>query len=494
MGPTSPPAPPSPPEYTDDCIPLEKRTWRNVKKHAPNPDRISALPDDILIKILSLVTVKEAAMTDVLSPRWRHLWENVDHLTLHMDTFGMQVPANSDYRGNPDLRNSEATNFVNKVNGVLRHHKCNRIKKFEVKFPLSSVHSSEIDRWVAFAAASSSEMLNLVLSDYLCGVRVPTKRAERYNFPLKHYVDLRCCQLRYMFLSTCSLEAVLANLIGFSYLFSLQLDYVQVVDEVLQSIISSCRALHHLYLRRCDKLINLRTSHAELVTLEVSNCWKLFSISIHAEKLKCFSYMGTEFVNIEYECAPVLCELNALFRLHCEFPLDCIGAFPELKTLRLQFTSRLRLSHILHLSRRFTGLKEIMLCLLTSWKKSIRLVAYLLKAAHLVERLELEAHGNLRPLKKLKIRWPKNFTPTRLRTIRIGGFSGESEMVQLVFFLLWSPMLKTLLIDTHRRNCLSIGTRMREESEDAARCNYAREVVSTQLAPTVPSTVKFTIM
>uniref|UniRef100_A0A0A8YQF6 Uncharacterized protein n=1 Tax=Arundo donax TaxID=35708 RepID=A0A0A8YQF6_ARUDO len=45
--------------------------------------------------------------------------------------------------------------------------------------------------------------------------------------------------------------------------------------------------------------------------------------------------------------------------------------------------------------------------------------------------------------KKLKIRWPKNFTSTRLGTISIGGFSGESELIQLLFFLLRrSPVLK----------------------------------------------------
>jgi hypothetical protein len=35
---------------------------------------------------------------------------------------------------------------------------------------------------------------------------------------------------------------------------------------------------------------------------------------------------------------------------------------------------------------------------------------------------------------------------------------------------------------------------MREESEDDARCEYAREVVSTHLAPNVPSTVKLIVM
>jgi hypothetical protein len=71
--------------------------------YVQNPDKISPLPDDILINILSLMTVREAAATDVLSTRWRHIWESVDHLILDMHTFGMQVPPNSDNHGNLDL-------------------------------------------------------------------------------------------------------------------------------------------------------------------------------------------------------------------------------------------------------------------------------------------------------------------------------------------------------------------------------------------------------
>ena len=38
-------------------------------------DRISALPDDIVIGIVSLLPLKDAAATCVLSRRWEHVWK-----------------------------------------------------------------------------------------------------------------------------------------------------------------------------------------------------------------------------------------------------------------------------------------------------------------------------------------------------------------------------------------------------------------------------------
>jgi hypothetical protein len=104
------------------------------------------MPDDILVKILSLVTIREAAMTDCLSSRWRHLRENVHRLSLNAHALGMQVLAKSNYHENPDLWNSEATKFVHKVNKLLRHHNGSGVQEFEVQFPLTSAHAPDLDR------------------------------------------------------------------------------------------------------------------------------------------------------------------------------------------------------------------------------------------------------------------------------------------------------------------------------------------------------------
>ncbi|CAL5078274.1 unnamed protein product [Urochloa decumbens] len=396
MGSTSPPAIP----VADDCKPPKKRTtWCSDQQSVQSHGGISALPDDILIKILSLMTIREAALTDCLSTRWRHLWKKVKNVILDKHNFGMQTIANPNIHENSDLLNSEATEFVHKVNRVLHHHSGNGIEKFEVKFPLSSTHASDLDRWIAFAAASSAEKIFISLHDKH-DIGAP-QQSEPYKFPLKEFADMRdYCWLRVLFLSMCSLETVPTNLSGFSHLESLSLNCVSIVDEVFLNIASSCHALRELWLKKCNQLIHVRISNSQLVAMEVNGCKSLISINVHAKKLEEFSYMGHK------------------------------------------------------------------------------------------------VYDNIRPLRPLNIIWPEDFTAEALHTIRIGGFSGEPELVDLLFFLLGrSPVLKTLLVYTQRRRYQGYNRwqRYRWTPEDMKRRYYARGVAFTLLAPKVPPTVKLTI-
>ncbi|GLT67150.1 hypothetical protein SLA2020_394780 [Shorea laevis] len=56
-----------------------------VMKSESSVDRISALPDEVLIRILSLLPTKIAVLTSVLSSRWRYLFTSISRLKFDAD-------------------------------------------------------------------------------------------------------------------------------------------------------------------------------------------------------------------------------------------------------------------------------------------------------------------------------------------------------------------------------------------------------------------------
>jgi hypothetical protein len=52
-----------------------------------NEDRLSDLPDNVLLHILSFLNTKHVVQTCVLSTRWKHLWKHIPNLRLHVSRF-----------------------------------------------------------------------------------------------------------------------------------------------------------------------------------------------------------------------------------------------------------------------------------------------------------------------------------------------------------------------------------------------------------------------
>ena len=91
-------------------------------------DCISWLPDEILISILSLLTVKEAIKTSVLSHRWKCLWSFTD--TLDFD----DPDTTQDIDAEKEKMKIERKKFVKSVNHILKLYEVSTIDKFRVCF------------------------------------------------------------------------------------------------------------------------------------------------------------------------------------------------------------------------------------------------------------------------------------------------------------------------------------------------------------------------
>ncbi|KAK7373619.1 hypothetical protein VNO80_07034 [Phaseolus coccineus] len=63
--------------------PMRKALKRTPESDDDNTDRLSALSDCVLLHILSRLDTKEAAVTSILSSRWRHLFLSLHEINLH---------------------------------------------------------------------------------------------------------------------------------------------------------------------------------------------------------------------------------------------------------------------------------------------------------------------------------------------------------------------------------------------------------------------------
>lgn len=118
-------------------------------KHDGNDrrDRISELPDDVLMGILSFLPPEEAVLkTSFLCHRWKHLWES-----LPVSGFNFRVPMPVSCRGGhvknlKDIRDGkymtaedtrrECSKFVEWVNNVMISHQGSTIDELRVRFYL----------------------------------------------------------------------------------------------------------------------------------------------------------------------------------------------------------------------------------------------------------------------------------------------------------------------------------------------------------------------
>ncbi|KAJ4776890.1 F-box/RNI-like superfamily protein [Rhynchospora pubera] len=106
-----------------------------------DPDRMSTLPDDLLLHIMSFLGTKEAVKMSFVSKRWMHLWTIMPCLNFDIDEFGVTY----NNIGDCILTHSKFTNFVEMA---LSRHKASSLNTFQIRCPrmLDFVSCSDLGR------------------------------------------------------------------------------------------------------------------------------------------------------------------------------------------------------------------------------------------------------------------------------------------------------------------------------------------------------------
>lgn len=265
---------------------------------------MSQLPDDILINIISKLTLMEAVRTCVLSSRWRCLWT----FTTALDFDGIREILPRTKRFFREYK------FIRWVNKVLELHRGSNINQFTVRFYLSSSLEGVITNWIDKALTKTVQNFEL---DFWYN------SGHHYTFPQEIYGSLKGVR----------------GLSSIRSLRSICLSAVNVTGEILEFFIHNCPLLDQLCVKDSIDLVSLKVVglSIRLKYLDIQYCNFMKDIEISAPNLLSFKYYGPK-IELRIENVPQLVELyvRANYMVEDMFlvaPLICY--FPQLDMLEL---------------------------------------------------------------------------------------------------------------------------------------------------------------
>lgn len=189
------------------------------------PDLLSDLPLSIIEIILTLLPIRDAVRTSVLSSKWRYRWASIPELVFsdHCVHFS----------NDKDTLEGRLINFI--THALLLHHE--PIHKFKIR---SSVLQGcpDVDQWMLFLSRNDVRELTLELGAGDDWLRVPS-------------CLFSCKYLTHLELSRFELDPP-PTFKGFPWLKTLNLQQVFMAHEAIESLISSCPLLESLTLYYFD--------------------------------------------------------------------------------------------------------------------------------------------------------------------------------------------------------------------------------------------------
>ncbi|KAM3703918.1 hypothetical protein ACJW31_04G134600 [Castanea mollissima] len=346
-------------------LPSDDKCNRNDED---SKDQISQLPDELIISILSFMTLKEAVRTSVLSHRWKQLWPfftgSLDFDD--PDTFWAIADRKKKMKG-------ERRKFVKRVNHVLKLHQGSNIDQFRVCFEFDNNHKHHIDGWIDSAISKGVKRLELDFT--------PTEACEKqmlYTFPHERFISIK------------------SSVVGVSCiksLTSLTLIYVHVTGELLEHILSNCPLLERLHVAYSEDLVTLKicSSSLRLKHLNIIRCWELKRIEIFAPNLESFGLVARAIEmhqNMEFPKFQTLPKLKYLkWRVSTSDGMSLISFISMIEAA--PFLQKFSLERELRKVMKYPNehLKEVEITGFVGRAIDIELTVYLLESAIKLEKL-----------------------------------------------------------------------------------------------------------
>ncbi|XP_024182883.1 putative F-box protein At3g58860 isoform X2 [Rosa chinensis] len=361
---------------------------RKRKKKDVADDMVSGLPDEILVSILSLLPLKEAQATSILSRRWQYLWAYSTNLNFDGEKNLMRL---NELKG--EACELEMCRYVNWVDSVLKQHRALNIERFRVFFKLGPRIC--IDEWIQFAMRKGVQVLELDFSAYI-----------RYLLIGKYRFSNKLLGIS----ETSGLKSLCSEYIGFKCLKVFDLKSVDVDQEVLEYFISNCPVLERLVVYGSSSLVNLRVvGHSiALKYLVIRRCENIKTIQICDANLVSFCYDG--YVrNLVLSNLPLLVEVSIVgwlphdfleitfFHLSCCLSQLEILNLNYMKALSQSWSKKSPFAKKTAAKCSHDRLKVVEIVGYSGLSRQIELVMYLTKTASNLEKIVFDSVNSWRP-------------------------------------------------------------------------------------------------
>ncbi|XP_062024202.1 F-box/FBD/LRR-repeat protein At1g13570-like [Rosa rugosa] len=374
-------------------------------------DRISYLPSNVIDKILSCLTLKEAVRTSVFSSRWRNKWAMLSGLVFDEKCFSTE----------------NCATFVNIVYHVLLSHTV-PIEKFVLSHNTHRIPTIDIDRWVLHLSRNFIKVFELCIPD-----------GPKYKMPLCFfsYQDMIVLEL-----SQCLLEPP-TTFKGFRTLKRVSFHRVTLAQDVLENLILCCPLLECLEVINCDGFTHLKIDAPNLRFLSFSgrledvslqntlnlavvcfNSWRIYHRQDHVSS----SNLAKFFIDLPYIQRLTIDGAAVQYLAVGDLP----GRLPK-PCLHLNFLS---------LPLKFYVLAEILTTIYLLRSSPALKVLHVTVRLNLLRSVDEEAESRLDSLyDDVNCSFPK------LQFVQITRFSGcKAELDFIKFLLVNSPVLETMAI------------------------------------------------
>ncbi|XP_058192767.1 putative FBD-associated F-box protein At5g56440 isoform X2 [Rhododendron vialii] len=449
-------------------------------------DRISLLPDELLIFILSLLSLKEAAVTSTLCTRWRHLWAFIG--SLNFDA----AETLASFRRNwmHHFRQMERKKYVNWVNQVVLGHKGPTIEEFRVRFDLDKRFKGHINKWLKFALGRKVQRLVLDLSLDHNHIR---SYGKSYTIPFEM---LGQCEGTSLNSSSSDFRIPPRySSFGFKSLKELCLKCVNVSGEILECFLSSCPLLEILCVHGSGELVNFKVVGPSLALkcLEICDCDNIESIEVNNVNLVALRYDGPT-KSFSLQNVPLLVELSiwgSISWFMNDFLPQHSCCLSQLEIITLDISFLEEENSLTSLTPELTNVKKLVLVSSAVSDDGLLGCTSLLKAFPALQKLVWQMRWINPDIAEREIMKAVKCPCPHLEEVELAGYYGRITDLELVrYFVENAVSLKKIVIHPHDRYSPEIP----KEIDDTGKENAARVRAKQQLEGEVPAGIELAIL